>query len=118
VKSKFTVATNAKLLVSGTGTQPEVGTILNLKLNINADGTVKLSDTKKADGTTIKANKLCFSNETDTAKYYAFVEPAYFYENLTDFLFQDDTGTKFLSIEVVIHSFVPSANVVKATLEV
>lgn len=116
---KFTVVTDSKLIVSGSGAnKPTVGTKLTLKLSVNADGSPKLADTQHPDGTVTIANKLVFSNSYPEYELYSFVKVEHYKAELADKLLQDEEGTMFIECTVIVPTFKPSGKVVKATLEV
>lgn len=114
--NNFTVVTDSKLLVSGQGTKPAVGTKLMLKLSVSSDGKTKYSDTKHADGTISVGNKLLFSNEYPEFSAYAFVDIQHFKDNLSKLLMVDDSGVKYITVTVIVPTFVPSGTSKKASL--
>ena len=112
----FTVVTDSKLLVSGTGVKPVTGMELLLKLAVNSDGSTRYSDTKHADGSITVANKLLFSNEYPEFSAYSFVTLEHFQANLADKLLVDESGVKFIKLLVVVPTFKPTGAVSAATL--
>ena len=112
----FTVVTDSKLLVSGTGSKPATGTKLVLKLAVNSDGSTRYSDTKHADGSVTVADKLCFSNEYPTFSAYSFVTLEHFQANLADKLFVDESGVKFIEVSVIVPTFKPTGAVSPASI--
>ena len=114
--NNFTVVTDSKLLVSGTGTKPATGTKLVLKLAVNSDGSTRYSDTKHQDGSVTVADKLCFSNEYPEFSAYSFVTLEHFNTNLADKLMVDEAGTKFIEVQVIVPTFKPTGAVTSASL--
>ena len=112
----FTVVTDSKLLVSGTGIKPTTGTKLVLKLAVNADGSTRYSDTKHQDGSVTVADKLCFSNEYPEFSAYSFVTLEHFQANLADKLMVDESGIKFIEVQVIVPTFKPTGAVKSASL--